>query len=240
MARKLIKKLLRNLGIEIKRYLPKRSEMARMQHFLAYHKIDLVLDVGANIGEYALLLRDLGYKGQIVSFEPLSKPHAQLVTASDRDRFWQAAPRMAIGDKDGEIIINISANDRSSSVLDVLEDHVDAAPNSAYVDSETVKLSSLDTIAPKYLLPEFSSVFLKIDVQGFERQVLAGATKILPQIKGIQIELSLVPLYQGQPHYLEMLEFLEQFGYELHAVIPGFTDPKTGRLLQMDGIFFRK
>ncbi|WP_036478223.1 FkbM family methyltransferase [Myxosarcina sp. GI1] len=240
MARKLIKKLLRNLGIEIKRYLPKRSEMARMQHFFSYYGIDLVLDVGANIGEYALLLRDLDYKGQIVSFEPLSKPHAQLVAASDRDIYWEAAPRMAIGDKDGEITINISANDRSSSVLDVLEDHVDAAPNSAYVDSEIVKLSSLDTIAPKYLTTEFDSVFLKIDVQGFERQVLAGATKILPRIKGIQIELSLVPLYQGQPHYIEMLKFLEQLGYELHAVIPGFTDPKTGRLLQMDGIFFRK
>lgn len=240
MARKLTKKLLRNLGIEIKRYLPKRSEMARMQHLFAYHNIDLVLDVGANVGDYALLLRDLGYKGQIVSFEPLSAPYAQLVAISDRDRRWEAAPRMAIGDRDGEITINISANDRSSSVLEVLDKHIDAAPDSAYIDSETVKLSSLDTVVPKYLKPEFDSVFLKIDVQGFERQVLEGATKILPRIKGIQLELSLVPLYQGQPHYVDMLKFLERLGYELHGVVYGFTDPKTARLLQMDGIFFRK
>lgn len=78
---------------------------------------------------------------------------------------------------------------------------------------------------------------MKIDVQGFERQVLAGATEILPQVKGIQLELSLVPLYESQPIYREMIKFLEKLGYELYALVPGFTEHKTGKLLQMDGIF---
>ena len=240
MLKKVIKKLARKLGFEVRRYKPATSEVARMQQLFAYHNIDLVLDVGANIGQYARFLREFGYSGKIVSFEPLSSAYSQLKTASSKDSLWEVAPRTAIGNENNEITINISANSYSSSVLDVLDSHVNAAPDSAYIGSETVKLSRLDTIAQEYIKKDATSIFLKIDVQGFEKQVIEGATQILPQIQGIQVELSLVPLYQGQLLFKEMLDFLEELGYELHAVIPGFTDPKTGRLLQMDGIFFKK
>ncbi len=240
MLKKFIKRLARKLGFEVKRYKPTTSEMARMQQLFSYHNIDLVLDIGANIGQYAQFLREFGYSGRIISFEPLSTAYSQLKIISNKDRLWEIAPQTAIGNKDGEITINISANSYSSSVLDVLDSHVNAAPDSAYIGSETVKLSKLDTIAQEYLKKDASSIFLKIDVQGFEKQVIEGAMQILPQVKGIQVELSLVPLYQDQLLFKEMLELLEELGYELHAVIPGFTDPKTGRLLQMDGILFKK
>ncbi|MBE9046128.1 FkbM family methyltransferase [Pleurocapsales cyanobacterium LEGE 10410] len=236
--KQIIKNLATELGWEIRRYHPAVSEIPRMYQSLAYHQIDLVLDVGANVGQYAMLLRKLGYAGKIVSFEPLSSAYSRLKTISDKDSLWEVAPRTAIGNENNEIEINISANSQSSSVLGILDSHLKAASNSAYVGSETVKLSRLDTVAQGYL-DNASSVFLKIDVQGFEKQVLEGATKILPQIKGIEIELSLVPLYQGQPLFQEMLDLLDGLGYELYAVIPGLADPKTGRLLQMDGIFFR-
>jgi FkbM family methyltransferase len=238
--RQILKRMARACGIELRRFAPDRSDDARMQRMLSHFDVDLVLDVGANIGQYASHLRELGYKGKIVSFEPLSVAHAQLLHASNRDPRWEVAPRAAIGNQDGEITINISRNLASSSSLPMLDYHRVSAPESEYVSSETVALRRLDTIAPPYLTDEHRSVYLKIDVQGMESQVLDGAERILPGIKGIQLELSLAPLYEGEPLFTEMLNMLSRLGFELFAVIPGFTDMKSGRLLQMDGIFFRK
>ena len=239
MLKKTIKKLSRSLGIDLKRYNVQTSEDARMQQLLDYHKIDLVLDVGANVGQYAKSLRDLGYSGRIVSFEPLSSAYSQLKTASKKDLLWEIAPQTAIGNQEGEIIINIAGNSQSSSALPMLDAHLESAPESAYSGSETVKLSRLDTLAKDYIKSETKSIFLKIDVQGLEKQVLEGATAILPLVKGIKLELSLVPLYEGQVLFKEMIDIIEKLGYELYGIEPGFTAEKTGRMLQMDGIFFK-
>jgi len=239
MPKKVIKKLSRSLGIDLKRYNVQTSEAAKMQRLLAYHNIDLVFDVGANIGQYAKLLRELGYSGRIVSFEPLSSAYSQLKAVSKKDPLWEIAPQAAIGNQEGEIIINIAGNSYSSSALPMLDAHLESAPESAYSGSETVKLSRLDTIAKDYIKSETKSIFLKIDVQGLEKQVLEGATAILPLVKGIKLELSLVPLYEGQVLFKEMIDIVEKLGYELYGIEPGFTAEKTGRMLQMDGIFFK-
>lgn len=235
-----VKKVINNLGFELRRYTIQGSEYCRLKHFFTYHKVDLVLDVGANIGQYAKSIRQLGYSGKIVSIEPLSTAYSQLQAVSSNDSLWEIAPRCAIGNEEGEIAINIAANSMSSSALNMLDSHVNAAPQSMYCGLEKVKLSRLDSLARRYVMQDTKSVFLKIDVQGLEKQVIEGATQILPLVKGIQIELSLVPLYQDELTFTDMLKFMEGIGYELHAVIPGFTDLKTGRLLQMDGIFFQK
>ncbi|TRU14405.1 MAG: FkbM family methyltransferase [Microcystis sp. Msp_OC_L_20101000_S702] len=239
MLKKIVKKLARSLGIDLKRYNVQTSEAAKMHRLLAYHNIDLVFDVGANIGQYAKLLRELGYSGRIVSFEPLSSAYSQLKAVSEKDPLWEIAPQTAIGNQEGEIIINIAGNSQSSSALPMLDAHLESAPESAYSGSETVKLSRLDTLAKDYIKSETKSIFLKIDVQGLEKQVLEGATAILPLVKGIKLELSLVPLYEGQVLFKEMIDIIEKLGYELYGIEPGFTAEKTGRMLQMDGIFFK-
>ena len=83
------------------------------------------------------------------------------------------------------------------------------------------------------------SVFVKLDVQGYEKNVLAGGKKFLSTATGVQLELSLVPLYEGQILYDKMIEFLRAEGFVLTAVVPGFIDVNSGRMLQFDGIFFR-
>ena len=240
LIKQLLKKILRTSGVEIRRFSPDTSDVARMQRIFSYNKIDLVLDVGANIGQYAKHLREFGYAGKIVSFEPLSSAHSQLIAASKKDPLWEVAPRTAIGNRDGNIKINIAKNSFSSSALPILDSHLNAAPESAYIDSEIVDLHKLDGIAPRYIEGHAKSIYLKVDVQGFEMQVLEGAAGVLPKIKGVQLELSLVPLYEGEPLFRDMLDKLGQLGYDLYAVIPGFTDMKSGRLLQLDGIFFRR
>lgn len=238
--RNIIKKTFRALGYEIGQFNPQACNEARLKHFLKYYEIDLVLDVGANIGQYSNLLRELGYKNRIVSFEAVSSTHKKLQQVSRNDNFWEIADLCAIGNEEGSITINISGNSVSSSVIPMLDSHRSAAPESAFYDVETVPLRRLDTIAKDYLQDIGPSVFLKIDVQGFEKQVLEGATGILPWVKGIELELSIIPLYQDQLLYGEIIQYLDELGYELYAFIPDFSDSVTGRMLQMDGIFLKK
>ena len=138
------------------------------------------------------------------------------------------------------ITLNLSRNSYSSSALPMLDAHVEAAPDSVYIGSERVTLAPLDAAARPYLGAGGDSIYLKIDVQGAEADVLAGAASLLQSVRGVQLELSLVPLYEGETRYRDMLDRMDGLGFDLHAVVPGFTDERSGRLLQMDGIFFRK
>ena len=178
----ILKKVAKRMGFVIARITPSTSHAERIRRLFAHHHIDLVLDVGANVGQYGKLLRGLGYSGRIISFEPLSTAYAELQAVSHNDPLWTIAPRTAIGDKDDSVQINVSGNSYSSSILDMLDSHVQAAPESTYIGSETVKLSKLDTIAKDYIDSKYHSIFLKIDVQGFEMQVLSGASRILGEI----------------------------------------------------------
>jgi FkbM family methyltransferase len=156
------------------------------------------------------------------------------------DPLWIVAARSAVGDIDGEIRINVAGNSVSSSILDILDSHTKAAPDSAYVTSEMVRISRLDSIGATYIDKTTHNVFLKIDAQGFERQVLEGAQGILSKVRGIQLELSLVPLYRGQALFKELLDKLDSLGFDLCDVSPAFIDEEKARLLQIDGVFFRR
>jgi len=239
-----IKSLLRNVfGIEVAwaRNLPPSAILVPVMDLgfsLRQFKIDLVLDVGANTGQFASQVRQGGYTGKIVSFEPLSRAHGELVSSSAADPMWEAHPRCALGDHNGEIEINIAGNSFSSSILPMLESHRSAAPESAYEGKESAPIKTLDTVAGQYL-KDAQAPFLKIDTQGFEWLVLDGARDTLPQIKGILVELSLVPLYEGQHLWREVIDRLEAEGFTLWAFTPGFSDQASGRSLQVDGVFYR-
>jgi FkbM family methyltransferase len=215
-------------------------QVAAMQLVSSLRKfeIDLVLDVGANKGQFASEIRHCGYAGRVVSFEPLSQAHGELLQSSAEDHLWDAYPRCALGDHDGEVEINIAGNSESSSILSTLETHRSAAPESAYEGKEIALFKTLDAFAGQYL-KDARAPFLKIDTQGFEWQVFDGVRDTLPHIKGILVELSLVPLYEGQRLLRECIERLKAEGFVLWAIQSVFVDPATGRTLQWDGLFFR-
>ena len=226
------------LGIDIRKYMPGNSYWASLERMLSCNEIDLVLDVGANTGQFAIMLRKSGYKGRIVSFEPLESAYAQLVRNAERDPYWTVAPRMAIGDMDGEISINISANSVSSSIAGMLKAHLDAVPDSIYVSSEITPISRLDTVASTFV-PAAARTFLKIDTQGYELKVLTGASQLIPLLKGLQLELSLLPLYEGGGIFTDMVGRINGMGFDLCGIFDAFTDSQSGRMFQADGIFFR-
>lgn len=207
---------------------------------LESHRVNVVLDVGANSGQYATGLRKADFEGRIVSFEPLSEPFSQLARRASTDPLWDCRA-CALGDVDGKIAINVAANaGESSSVLPMLKAHQDAFPWADYVGTEVVAIHRLDSIAPEILRPT-DVTFIKIDVQGFEKQVLAGAKSTLnDRCIGMQLELSFAPLYEGGMLIREALELVESLGFTLTGLQPCVTDVRNGRMLQADGVFFRE
>ena len=237
--KRFIKRIVKATGYELQNRATVSNPTYQLLKGLEKFNIDLVLDVGANTGQFAAGLRSFGYKGKIVSFEPLSEAFGLLSSQAALDTTWQVHTRGAIGDYDGEIEINISGNSVSSSVLPMMNSHSSAAIDSAYTGSETVSVFRLDTVACEYLSAT-NCCFLKIDAQGFEWQVLDGGSETLPNVQGVLCELSLVNLYEGQHLWLDVIRRLENAGFTLWAIQQGFTDPRDGRTLQMDAIFFRE
>jgi FkbM family methyltransferase len=229
----------RALGLEVQRLKSANTEEAITRNLLQTLQPVAVLDVGANVGQFAMGIRRLGYAGAIVSFEALPSVHARLTQRAAADSNWVVAPCAALGSTSGTVEINVAANTASSSVLPMLEAHLRAAPQSQYVGTVAVPMARLDELSLP-LLPLQGALMLKIDTQGYEREVLEGAAGILDRVVVLQVELSLVRLYQGAPTLAEMLVFMERLGFELFNVAPGFREKTSGRLLQADGFFVRQ
>jgi FkbM family methyltransferase len=238
LLKQIAKRAIHSLGYDLKRFSPSSSEAARFGAMLSAHQVNLVFDVGANTGQFGRSLRDLGYRGRIVSFEPQSGAWNSLRDSIETDPLWEIAPRGAIGAEDGEIEFHIAGNSVSSSALKMLDSHLKIAPESAYVRSERVPLRRLDTIGASYIRPD-SILFIKIDTQGFEHMVLEGAKGLLDKTAGLHLELLFVPLYEGQQIYDGLIAESKSLGFEMWGFSPGIADPQNGRLLWGDGIFFR-
>jgi FkbM family methyltransferase len=232
-----LQKLLRRCGLDVRRYDPQQDAVRRRQLLLAHHDVRLVLDVGANAGQYARLLRRGGYTHRIVSFEPQSSAFEVLRNRAVRDPNWSAM-NLALSDADGTARFNVAGNSLSSSLLGMLPAHSESAPESSYVGHEAVTTRRLDGLL-QTLAIEGTAVYLKVDTQGSELKVLLGAGAALRLIDTLELELSLVPLYQGAPLFADMLAWLAERGYELVGLEPAFSDPRSGRLLQADGFFHR-
>jgi FkbM family methyltransferase len=237
--RRLVLSTLRALGWEVQRVRHSHTERQVLKNLLLLSGADIVLDVGANIGQFGDMLFGLGFKGRLVSFEALPDIHRQLTEhARTAGAAWQVAPCAALGSARGKVEMNVAANLVSSSILPMRQDHVDAAPDSKYITRTLVDIQRLDELASRYVTPD-ADLLIKIDTQGYEREVLEGATALLPQTVALQIELSLVSLYEGAPDFVDMLGRVLAQGFELFGLVPGFRDPRSGRLLQMDGFFLR-
>jgi FkbM family methyltransferase len=224
------------LGVDMQRY-PASDPLYPVARILSAHRFDHVLDVGANDGGFATAIRRLGYAGQIWSFEPLSRPFARLRAASAGDDSWRVE-QVAVGAGRDPVVVNVAGNNQaSSSVLGMLDTHVDAAPGSAFVGTETVAQTTLVDVLAQ--IPEGSRVYLKLDVQGYERFVLEGAGDSLARVSAVQMEVAFVPLYDGGWLWREAVDYVAAAGLRVASVLPGFTDPRTGEMLQADFVLVR-
>jgi FkbM family methyltransferase len=234
-----VQRLVRRLGWEVRPITTANIEQQVVKDVLKFTGVEIVLDVGANSGQWAELVFETGFSGKLISFEPIPNVHATLVArARRRGASWEVAPCAALGSERGHVEFNISANAQSSSVLPMRREHVEAAPQSAYVGKQTVAVERLDDLASGFLPPK-GDLMIKIDTQGYEMHVLKGATGLLHRVVAMQLELSLVALYEGAPTFSEMLSYMQSIGFEVFNIVPVFRDKRTGRVLQVDGYFVR-
>lgn len=222
-------------GLEILKY--PTPELDRRIKLLKNYNIDVILDVGANIGQYGSELRNIGYTGRIISFEPTSEAFSKLEKTASKDNLWEVN-NISLGERDGESTINIAKNSVSSSILKDLPQLTDSAPEATFIRKETIKIKKLDSVFESLNIKD-KNIYLKIDTQGYEKMVLDGALESLEYVKGIQIEMALIPSYEGSLTFEEMSEKLKNLGFKLTTIESGHYNKKTGELLEVDGVFFK-
>jgi len=196
--------------------------------------IRTVLDVGAHTGEFSSAIRALFPHARIYAFEPLPDCCSVLsIKMGNGDRF-QAFP-VAIGKTHGQITMWRSSYAKSSSVLPMAALHKDSFPWSADNTSLTVEQRTLDEYLGQLQLAD--KVLLKIDVQGYEAQVLRGATELLKRVTCVLLEVSFRPLYQGQGTFAEIHGLLQAAGFSYSGNLEQLCSPVDGSILQADALF---
>ena len=228
-----VQRLLKRNGLILKKY--PFGDLKRRMAIIRHFKVNKIVDVGANTGQFALKMRELGFQGHLISFEPLHEASRVLAQNAARDQAWTVY-KCALGNESGSATINVSAKSDSSSLLDMLPQHEISAATSVFVGQETIRIKRLEDVLPEFC-GENDSIYLKIDTQGYEKNVLDGAVTALSQFACIQLEMSLVPLYAEALLMEEMIAYLGQRGFKLYSLEPGFSDKTTGQLLQTYGVF---
>lgn len=216
-----------------------KKESRTLVDILQDLKIDVVLDIGANRGQFASGLIASGYKGRIVCFEPTPDAHAKLEARFSKTSQVTVHPRSAIGAETGTLSFNIAENSVSSSALNATKETLSRAPEVRTLQTLSVPLTTIDEIFDTYVNPN-DKCFLKSDTQGYEIEVLDGASSSLTKICGVFLEMALTPTYVGQPKWHDICDRMHKEGYSLWSIFRGFTETGTGRLLEMDGIFVRE
>ena len=202
--------------------------------------VNVVLDVGANRGQFAKRLRRDGYTGRIVSFEPVPHIADDLDKAAADDRDWHVL-RHALGERDGLTQMNVGVGQgRLSSLLPASEfgrswsSRIDAG------SPVSVSVRRLDGLFEETVAGVAEPrVYLKLDTQGYDLKAFAGAGERVADLVGMQSEVSLVPLYEGMPHLTEQLSTYQAAGFELTGMFPVIVDRSTMRVIEFDAVMIR-
>lgn len=235
----MLRDLARQAGLEVMRSTQNIRDDLRLAGFLKLFNIELVLDVGANRGQFAQELFKAGYSGKIVSFEALPDAHAFLSQAAAKNpTSWVVAPRVALSDRAGVAQFHVTVADTASSLRAPGQDMVASTPSTRLSNTIEVPTARLDDIL-KEMGIVVENCFIKLDVQGAETLVLAGAPDTIAAATGLMTELSLIPLYEGEPPAQEVLETIYEAGFEVWDIWQGYRNPQTYRLNQIDIVCFR-
>jgi FkbM family methyltransferase len=239
------KKILRHFNLELKRINPNYRSVESTDTYFGYlakilsnRKIDLVLDVGASTGNWASQLIDEGCASKIISFEPLSSSYKVLKSRCSEFTNWECY-NFAIGDITGQTSLNISKNNESSSISKILNTHIEAFPESQIIREESIEIKTIDNFLQKRSDLE-GNIFAKVDVQGFEKKVLTGASYSLDRISILQLEMGLEALYHDELLFCDWLKYLKDLQFHPLYIQNAFSHHETKKLLQVDCIFLNE
>lgn len=232
-----LRRLLQTTGLDLRRTTSVNHDHGQALRILSHHGVRTVLDVGANIGQFASAIFRGGFAGSIVSFEPLLTAHRVLGEKASRHPRWYVERRCAIGDTNTNGIINVSANSVSSSLRKINLTAPELLDVTACAGQDPTPIRRLDSLWTRLRQHHEPPFYLKIDTQGYEKEVIIGAGTVLNHIALVQCELSLVEIYEGEMLWLDFMELMRSKGFSPVALQKGFVDPGSGHGLQVDVIF---
>lgn len=223
-----IRRIIHSIGFEIKKYVPENYK------WLHDHGITVVLDIGANTGQFALKINEIIPNCTIHSFEPIKSCFEELVTNTRRLKIIPY--NYGIGDGNYVTQINISTHAPSSSLLEMEDLHKNTFLNNEFFQVEDIIIKTLDSVATDIDL-DGKSFLVKIDVQGFEDRVLRGGLATVKAARVVIIEMSYQPLYKGQLLFNEIHEILHQMGFSYYGNLYQTKNPVDGSVIYSDSIY---
>lgn len=216
-------------GLDVRYLRPSTNAAYQRALLLKHHRIDVVIDIGANVGEYALALREYGYTGDIVSFEPASEAFGSLFKVTLSDPAWSAV-QLAITEADGNATLNVTSDNVWTSLLDPHAIPVDV------VGRETIQTARLDSVVD--MIPP-GRALLKIDAQGSELRILEGAHAALDRAVMVELEFMLADFYTGQASPRELVDFMYDRGFRFVGVENGWIENDTGEMTYCNCLFVK-
>ena len=197
-------------------------------------RVDVVLDVGANRGQYADRLRRTGYRGRIVSYEPVAELAAALRRRAQGDDRWLVRDH-ALGEEDGEAEINVVPDSALSSLLGASEFGKEWTEKMRTSHTEAIRVRRLEDVLDEATAGvRDPRVFLKLDTQGFDLPAFRGAGERGQEFLGLQSEVSCVPIYEGMPRMAEQLTAYERAGFAITGMFPVSRDRPSLRVIEFD------
>jgi FkbM family methyltransferase len=209
-----------------------------VMHVFAKYRVNVVLDVGANKGQYARSLRRAGYKGRIVSFEPVAQDFEELQRRAADDPNW-SVHQLALGREDGETEMNVVPG-TLSSILPPTEFGARRYEKLQTAEVHRVPVRRLDGILDELIadVPD-PRPYLKLDTQGFDLEAFAGLGKRSGDVVGMQSEVAFLQIYEGMPRMPEALATYEAAGFEVAGLHPVSRERRTARVLEFDCVMVR-
>jgi FkbM family methyltransferase len=235
-AKRSIQHTLHVFGLDVKWHVPQPAHA--VPTLLNLYEVDTVFDIGANAGMSGGYFRNIGFKGKLVSFEPVNAYYRQLQQRAAEDPLW-STEKIAIGDQNGEQDINVSGGSGGASSFLRTVGHIEEnEPDLTVIGQERVKVETLQSVMGRHY-PQGDRLFLKIDAQGYEERILKSAGKELDRVIGMRIEVSMVRSYEGEPLICDMLPLLYSLGFKLCGIEEAWSNRLTQEVYQMDAILMR-
>jgi len=220
--------------------LSRLSSLCYLRQTLQNNNIDLLIDVGANRGQFALEARRLGYKGEIISFEPISANNIFLNRLASQDNKWKICP-YALGSERKELVLNIYNDDSFSSFYEINEVAKQSFGSLVNLDrTENVQIYTMDEVATSLGITKDRRIFLKTDTQGHDSEVIIGAKQTLNYVIGILTEATITSLYNSSSTLEDLIGLLLPMGFSHGGMFPISYIIDTLKLIELDCYFTRQ
>lgn len=231
-------KIAQFFGYEIFNFKKHASLNSHLLNLIKFYDIDVIIDIGANEGQFAKRMRQNGFKGRILSFEPVQKTFDKLKLAANSDNNWQVH-KLALGDKKQTAVINVSASSDLSSMLQPNDFGVSKYPKIESSYQEEIEVDLLDSFVKSNSISG-NNILLKMDTQGYDLNVFRGGVNVLANVRCILSEISLIPIYDGMPSYKDVLTEYENYNFAVSGFYPVSRNKSNLAVIEMDCVLVKK